>query len=94
MLGNGARTSRYSWRSAIIKTVKPRIFIGSSKTAKDYAGAIHDSLVDVAECTVWTEGAFGLSQSTVANLMKHFRNSDFGIFGSHRTILQPSMETS
>jgi hypothetical protein len=60
--------------------VKPKIFIGSSKTAAKYAGAIHDGLVDDAECTPWSEGAFGLSKSTIDNLMKNLRDSDFGIF--------------
>jgi predicted nucleotide-binding protein len=58
----------------------PRIFIGSSKAASNYAGARHDGLVENAECTVWTEGAFDLSQSTIEGLMKNLRDSDFGIF--------------
>src|SRR5271165_4021727 len=60
--------------------MKPRIFIGSSKTAENFAGAIHDGLVEHAECTTWTEDAFGLSKSTVDELMKNLRDSDFGIF--------------
>jgi predicted nucleotide-binding protein len=60
--------------------VKPRVFIGSSTAAAIYAGAIHDVLADSAECTPWTEGAFGLSKSTIDNLMKNLRDSDFGIF--------------
>jgi predicted nucleotide-binding protein with TIR-like domain len=60
--------------------VKPRIFIGSSGASEKYAAAIHDGLVNDAECTVWTENAFGLSKSTVDNLMKNLRDSDFGIF--------------
>jgi hypothetical protein len=60
--------------------VKPRIFIGSSLNARKYAEAIHDGLVDDAECTTWTEGAFGLSESTVTELMKNLRDSDFGVF--------------
>jgi hypothetical protein len=60
--------------------MKPRIFIGSSGMARKYAEAIHDSLTDIAECTVWTEGAFGLSASTLDNLSKNLRDSDFGAF--------------
>src|ERR1017187_1253915 len=60
--------------------VKPRIFSGSSGDAKDYAAAIHSSLMRVAECTVWTEGAFGLSQNTLDELIRHLHDSDFGIF--------------
>jgi hypothetical protein len=60
--------------------LKPKIFIGSSASAKKFAGAIHDGLVETAECTTWTEGAFGLSKSTIDNLIKNLRDSDFGIF--------------
>jgi hypothetical protein len=60
--------------------VKPRIFIGSSTSAKGYASAIHAGLAGVAECTVWTDGAFALSTSTMAGLLKNLRDSDFGIF--------------
>ena len=60
--------------------MKPRVFIGSSTAAANYAGAIHDALVDTGECTTWTEGAFGLSKSTIDNLIKNLRDSDFGIF--------------
>jgi hypothetical protein len=60
--------------------VKPRIFIGSSGNAKKFAGAIHDGLVESAECTTWTDGAFGLSKSTIDGLIKNLRDSDFGIF--------------
>jgi hypothetical protein len=60
--------------------VKPRIFIGSSGEAKKFASAIHARLQRVAECTVWTEGAFGLSQPTITELMRNLHDSDFGIF--------------
>jgi len=60
--------------------MKPRIFIGSSGSAKKTAAAIHACLEEVAECTVWAEGAFGLSGTTIDELMKNLRDSDFGIF--------------
>ena len=62
------------------RLVKPRIFIGSSGGSERYASAIHSYLRPVAECTVWTEGAFGLATSTIAGLKKNLRDSDFGIF--------------
>jgi hypothetical protein len=43
-------------------------------------GAMHDALAPITECTVWTEGAFGLSTSTLDNLMRNLKDSDFGIF--------------
>jgi hypothetical protein len=60
--------------------VKPKIFIGSSGEARDFALAIHAELQHVAECTAWTEGAFGLSENSVESLMRNLRESDFGIF--------------
>lgn len=42
--------------------------------------AIHACLGKVAECTPWTAGAFDLSQSTIVELTKNLRDSDFGIF--------------
>ena len=60
--------------------MKPRIFIGSSREAQKIANAIHSRLQRVAECTVWTNGAFGLSQAMMAELMRNLRDSDFGIF--------------
>jgi hypothetical protein len=60
--------------------VKPRIFIGSSANSRAIAEAIHAQLEQSAECTVWTEGAFDLSVSTMTGLLKNLRDSDFGIF--------------
>jgi hypothetical protein len=60
--------------------MKPRIFIGSSKNALKYAGAIHDGLVEDAECTTWKDGAFGLAKPNIENLIKNLRDSDFGVF--------------
>jgi hypothetical protein len=60
--------------------VKPRIFIGSSREAAKFAWAIHARLGWVAECTVWTDGAFGLSQTVLSELLRNLNDSDFGIF--------------
>ena len=60
--------------------MNPKIFIGSSSEALQFARAIHAELQDVAECTVWKDGAFGLSAQTVESLVKNLRESDFGIF--------------
>lgn len=60
--------------------MKPRIFIGSSGKVKKYAEAVHATLTDLAECTVWTEGAFVLSASTLSGLSKNLYDSDFGAF--------------
>ena len=60
--------------------IKPRVFIGSSLEGKRVANAIHAKLRYVADCTVWTDGVFGLSAPTLASLMKQVEDSEFGIF--------------
>jgi predicted nucleotide-binding protein len=60
--------------------VKPKVFIGSSTEASDFAEAVHSQLARAAECTVWTEGAFGLSENTLRSLVRNLRESDFGVF--------------
>jgi Predicted nucleotide-binding protein containing TIR-like domain len=56
------------------------MFVGSSREAKQIAEAIHANLQTDAECTVWTEGAFGISTPLMESLMAQVRDSDFGIF--------------
>ena len=60
--------------------MKPRIFIGSSREAKAVADGIHAELERDAECTVWTQGVFGLGATAVDSLMARVRGSDFAIF--------------
>lgn len=60
--------------------MKPSLFIGSSKEALAIANAIHTNLVDVAECTVWKDGVFQPSSSTLGDLLNRLRQSDFAIF--------------
>jgi predicted nucleotide-binding protein len=45
--------------------MKPKLFIGSSTEGKNVAEAIHAVLQREAECTVWTEGVFQLSESSL-----------------------------
>jgi hypothetical protein len=60
--------------------MKPRIFIGSSTEGKAFADAIHSELQSEAECTVWTQGIFGLSESNIEALKRQVDTSEFGIF--------------
>jgi len=60
--------------------LKPWAFIASSREAKHVADSIHTNLQSDAECTVWTDGAFGLSALLTESLMAQVRDSDFGIF--------------
>jgi Predicted nucleotide-binding protein containing TIR-like domain len=61
-------------------TLRAKVFIGSSTEGKEVADAIDFGLQSEAEPTVWTSGAFNLSESIVSGLMRQARESDFGIF--------------
>lgn len=60
--------------------MKPKVFVGSSREGIAIANAIHANLTYEAECTVWKDGVFQPSSSTLVDLMRILRNSDFAIF--------------
>lgn len=60
--------------------MKPKVFIGSSREGIRIANAIHSNLTYEAECTVWKDGVFQPSSSTLIDLMRILRASDFAIF--------------
>lgn len=60
--------------------MKPKVFIGSSREGLDIANAVHANLTRDAECTVWANGVFQISGTTIYSLIQALRESDFGIF--------------
>jgi len=59
---------------------KPKLFIGSSTEALDFAYAVQEGLERDADCTVWTQGVFGLSRGTLAELRRNLTLFDCAAF--------------
>lgn len=58
---------------------RPKIFIGSSSSSLKVAKAIQANLDEVAACSIWTQGVFGLSISNIDNLILAAKQFDFAI---------------
>lgn len=59
---------------------KPAVFIGSSINQLDVAYALQTNLEVCSEPTVWNQGIFQLSKTTIGNLMNALNNFDFAVF--------------
>lgn len=60
--------------------MKPRIFIGSSTEALEISNAIQQNLTYDAEVTVWNQGIFKLSSTTIDDLIDALCKTDYAIF--------------
>ena len=63
-----------------IASLRPRVFIGSSREGIEVARSIQENLDRTAECSVWDQGLFELNEITLQRLLKEVDTSDFGIF--------------
>ena len=61
------------------RRTRPRIFIGSSTEGLKFAEAIQFNLDHVADCTIWSQGVFGLSRGTLEELVRGAKNYDYAI---------------
>jgi predicted Zn-dependent protease len=59
---------------------KPSVFIGSSVEGINVAYAVQQNLLHEAEVTVWDQGVFELSRTTMESLTQALSESDFAIF--------------
>lgn len=59
---------------------KPKVFIGSSSEALDYAYGVQENLMESTFPTVWKQGVFKPSQSNLESLVKAMDDFEFGIF--------------
>jgi hypothetical protein len=62
------------------KAARPRLFVGCSDESVEYAYAIQQNLDDDAEVTVWKQGIFELTKTSVESLIKTLDRSDFAVF--------------
>ena len=60
--------------------MKPQMFVGSSVEGLEIANALQSNLQRVVDSTVWTQGVFGLGETTLQSLLKQASRADFAAF--------------
>ena len=63
-----------------LRTMKPRIFVGSSIESLPVAYALQAQLEHDADVTVWTQGVFKPSSTTLQSILRALDNSDLAVF--------------
>jgi len=60
--------------------MKPTLFVGSSKEALPIAEAVQSVLQNTVDVTLWNQGIFHLSRTTLDSLLKTSRAHDYAVF--------------
>lgn len=60
--------------------MRPRIFVGSSVEQLELAYAVQEGLEHDGEVTVWSQGVFQLSRTSMASLVDQLDETDFAVF--------------
>lgn len=58
---------------------RPVVFIGSSSEGHRVAQGVQQNLDRTAECVVWSQGVFGLSEGTLESLVRALGEYDFAV---------------
>jgi len=72
----------------IPRNARPSVFIGSSREALPVAECIRDGIAGDRDVRIWSEGVFGVSETTIESLEDVVRRADFGVL-----IMSPDDET-
>jgi len=59
---------------------KPKLFVASSREAKDLADAVQQNLETHAFVTVWDQDAIHIGETVIDGLMRNCEESKFGVF--------------
>jgi hypothetical protein len=59
--------------------MRPAVFVGSSSEGRDVAEALQVALDESCEVEVWSQGVFGLSETTLESLVLALDRFDFGV---------------
>ena len=60
--------------------MKPKLFVGSSREQLEVARAVQEELDADAEVTVWDQGIFELTKSSLESLLEELAKTDFAVF--------------
>jgi hypothetical protein len=60
--------------------LKPQMFLGSSAEGLKFGQALQNNLAHEVDTTLWTQGVFGISNTTLASLLIQAQKADFATF--------------